>query len=370
MQIFLIILLATNIITLLYLALTFKPKESVNNNYQEQYVLKQLESILDTMEQAILLFNHKSKLLFYNKYASKILNLTDDDLKKHAISIFENKEIRDAIVNRNTTEAFDIYDLDHIFTVNIYTVKETTRRKDKVSVIVVLKDVTETRTIEKTKKDFFSHASHELKSPLTAIVGYSELVNLKMINSDEYEEIFERIHKQANHMTLLVDEMSTLSRLELAPRNENMEYIDLESVLNKVLESLEPFKKERNVEFVVESKPISFYADELDINKLFKNLIENAIKYSPKNSVVHIDLFTENNEITFLVKDHGIGILPKHQKRIFERFYRIDKGRLVAGTGLGLAIVKHILIKYRGEIKIDSVINEGSTITVKFNKSN
>lgn len=367
MQTLLIVLLLTNILTFLYII--FSSKQQPNNNQDEKYVLRQLERILDTMHQAILLFNHKSKLLFYNKDAESLLNLTKNDLRKYATSIFESKEIRDAVLSKQVTEAFDIIDGNKIYAVNVYPIKEGNRKKDKYSVIVVLKNVTEHRAIEKTKKDFFSHASHELKSPLTAIIGYSELVGLDMIEQREYPDIFERIYKQAMHMSLLVDEMSTLSILELGPDSEVLDYVDLEKILNKVMESLEPFRLEKNIDLIVESNQIFFNALELDINKLFKNLIENAIKYSPANSVVFIDLYKEDDEIVFIVKDNGIGILPKHQQRIFERFYRIDKGRLISGTGLGLAIVKHILIKYKGEIKVESKINEGTKLTVILRKN-
>ena len=192
----------------------------------------------------------KSKLLFYNKDAEKILKLTPDYIKMHAISIFDSKEIRDAIINQNEGTNFDIIDGNKVYAVNIYTFKEKSKRKDRNSVIVILKNVTEHRSIEKTKKDFFSHGSHELKSPLTAIIGYSELATLKMIAKDDYEEIFNRIYKQAMHMSLLVDEMSELSRLELAPEDDHMVSVDLEKVLNSVVESLYPFSTEKNIDFV------------------------------------------------------------------------------------------------------------------------
>lgn len=348
------------VILIIYL-ITAKSKTNIKTTNQ----INQLESILNTINQAILLFDDQNQLLFFNEDAKKILKLSNDDYKKQVISIFNSEEIRDTILKRENIEPFDFYEDDLIFSVNTYLINHY---KDKSSIIVTIENVTENRKVEKTKKDFFSHASHELKSPLTSIMGYSELVALKMIKKEEYEDIFLRIYNQASHMSLLVEEMSVLSKLELTTNDEVFLEIDLETILNNVITSLDTLVQTKNIKVNIKSVSVKYQALDLDIFKLFKNLIENALKYSKNNSEIFIELTQTKKEVIFIVEDFGSGILKKHQQRIFERFYRVEKSRLITGSGLGLAIVKHILIKYKGTIEVVSLVNKGTKMIVNLNK--
>ncbi|WP_162140185.1 sensor histidine kinase [Haploplasma axanthum] len=360
-----VVLLIINLVLLYFL---LRDKININNHKNNLLIEQQLEKILDTMHQAILLFNDQSKLLFYNKDAAEVLSLDNKSIGLDAEAILKNDKIKHAIENKIDYSLFDINYKRDIYAVNVYSIKDRPKSGNQdVAIIVILKNVTETRVVEQTKKDFFAHASHELKSPLTAILGYSELVSLDMVEENDYKDIINRIYKQANHMSLLVDDMSTLSRLEAVPNDENKETVALKRVLEDTLETLDRFIVDKNIKVNYQTTDVKYEAVLLDMNKLFKNLIENAIKYSPKNSSIFINLYKNKlNEIVFTVKDNGIGIAPEHHQRIFERFYRIDKGRLEPGTGLGLAIVKHIMIKYHGKIEVESEINKGTTITVKF----
>ena len=141
---------------------------------------------------------------------------------------------------------------------------------------------------------------------------------------------------------------------------------DLSKILSDVIEQLNGEIKQKNMHITVASEEIVLACDTLDVHKLFKNLIENAIKYSENNKEVYITLKKEDRQLFFIVKDQGIGIPKEHQQRIFERFYRIDKGRIDKGTGLGLAIVKHIVMKYKGKIALESSLQKGTEITVSF----
>lgn len=359
------IIILSVILIIFGLIILFLLSKIIKSTLKKTNQIKQLESILNTINQAILLFDDQNQLLFFNQDARKILKLTNNDYKKQVVSIFNSEEIRNTILKRENIEPFDFYENDLIFSVNTYLINHF---KDKSSIIVTIENVTENRKVEKTKRDFFSHASHELKSPLTSIMGYSELVALKMIKVEEYEDIFLRIYNQASHMSLLVEEMSVLSKLELTPNDEVFELIDLNAILNNVITSLDTLIQTKNIKINLESESIIYEALDLDIFKLFKNLIENALKYSKNNSEINISLKNLNDQIIFSVEDFGSGILKKHQQRIFERFYRVEKSRLISGSGLGLAIVKHILIKYKGLIEVESETNKGTKMTVKLNK--
>lgn len=354
MEIIIISLLVVSNAIILYLYV----KERKNKMFYHE---KQFIDVLNSMQQAMLFFDKKDKLIFYNTYAKNILMLKENHINLTPYEIFKNNKFNEQ------NKVFDINYLNRIYLVHVYNIQKSTT-KNIVSKLLVLNNVTEARKIEETKKDFFSHASHELKSPLTAILGYSELITLGMINNDEVIDVIKRVYNQASHMSVLVEEMSTLSRLESITENEeDYEEVNLKTVLKDVIYTLEPFINEKNINLNVIDRDVYLKTMELDINKLFKNLIENAIKYSPSGSNINIKLFKSNNNIIFEVKDEGIGIAPEHIERIFERFYRIDKGRIEPGTGLGLAIVKHTLIKYNGKIDVKSKLNEGTTITIEFN---
>lgn len=362
MEYFLIgILLVTNLI-FIFLFLHFRKKHKENVQF---YLERQFNEVLNSMHQAILLFDNKSKLLFYNRYSEIVLLLKTSDLGQSAEEIFNNNKFNNDFKKGENYKIFDITFLNKIYLVSVYKTQKTFSN-NKVETIITLNNVTEDRKIEETKREFFSHASHELKSPLTAILGYAELVSLNMIEQNEYLEIFERIYNQANHMSLLVEDMSILSRLEtLTEREEFHETISLNKVLKETLYTLEPFINEKNIYINLIEETVNYKCIELDINKLFKNLIENAIKYSNNDSSVEIRLYKDSGYVVFEVKDEGIGIEPENLEKIFQRFYRVDKGRLEPGTGLGLAIVKHTVIKYNGKIDVKSELNQGTTIKIK-----
>lgn len=350
------------ILNIIFVVLFVKYKEKYDNHVSF-YLEREFNEVLNTMNQAILLFDKKGKLLFYNKYCEDILLLKTKDLGLTATNIFKDKRF-DEQFDELTCLNFDFNYLKKIFSASICKI-ETESLNNSVDKIIILNNVTDERKIDETKKDFFSHASHELKSPLTAILGYSELVSLEMVDQSEYVEIIERIHNQAQHMALLVEDMSILARLEsITEREEQYETVNLNRVLKEVIYTQEPFLNEKNIYINIMADDISFKCIELDINKLFKNLIENAIKYSPEESSINLKLYKEKNNIIFEIKDEGIGIAPEHLDRVFERFYRIDKGRIKPGTGLGLAIAKHTVIKYNGKVDIYSKLNEGTTIKV------
>ena len=337
------------------------------NNVQEQ-----LRYILNEIRQSILLFDYQKKLMFYNEDAKALFELTDDNLSQEGY-----KFIRDIDLNKAIDRAFDenkpyqkdFKSKDRIYDCYIYPLHKNEEDEHLASILMVLKDVTEERQIGQMKRDFFSHASHELKSPLTAIRGYAELVLYDMIKDQkEIKESSKKIIHQTEFMAALVEDMLMLSRLENI-KEETYQDIKLNHILDEVLDTLSQPLKDKNMEVnIINKEDISYYGDPLDFAKLFKNLIENAYKYSDENKTISLELKTIKDEIVFIIKDQGKGIPKEHQTRVFERFYRVDKGRLDGGTGLGLAIVKHIAIKYHGKINLKSSLSEGTTIQVSLKR--
>jgi two-component system phosphate regulon sensor histidine kinase PhoR len=331
-------------------------------NYQNQS-----NEILNEINQIILLFDHNKNLIFYNSKAKSLFDLKDELLNKNSYNFIREHKLETAIddaLNHDQTFHQDIKINNSYYDTFVIPLHVELSSNDLAKVLVTLNNVSEERQLGQMKKDFISHASHELKSPLAAIRGYAELIQLDMIKKpDEIIEISSKIVDQTMFMNALVEDMLMLSRLENI-KEEHFQDIDISKILIEVVNSLKQVYKDKHIKFISEIEEIIYFGDPIDFTKLFKNLIENAYKYSPNEKTIFVALENKNNGVNFTVKDEGIGIDKEHQHRVFERFYRVDKGRLEGGTGLGLAIVKHIVIKYNGDIKLTSVLQKGTEIKI------
>lgn len=329
-------------------------------------VQDQLNHILDEMDQAVLLVDLEEHIMFYNEDAKNLFNIEHGETYNKAYHYIRDIKISEAIKSANISKKAHVFDVkinNKLYEIRVFPV--SIRMKDQVAtVLLTLKNVTEERSVEMMKKDFFSHASHELKSPLTAIKGYAELIEYGLIKEDEIKSVAQNINTQVTMMNALIEDMLMLSRLENMTEEPN-QTCNISTILNQVLEQLKPIALQKNISLNLDAQSFEMICDQLDIYKLFKNLIENAIKYSDNQKHVDIHLFKDKGFMKFIVKDDGFGMAKEHQSRVFERFYRIDKGRLDGGTGLGLAIVKHIVIKYQGKINLESSLGKGTTITIE-----
>ncbi len=327
----------------------------------------QLNEILNELKQGVMLFNKDELLVYFNDDAKSIFNLDEEAYMKPSYYSIRDAQIRDAVTKANIEHQPSTFDskIDaKTMEVRIFFVNAQGFNHTEATVLALFKDVSQERAIEQMKRDFFSHASHELKSPLTAIRGYAELIEHGLIKPDEVKDSSHQIVKQTETMAALVEDMLMLSRLENLKEKVYSKQ-DLNQILSTVIDAQSQFAISKNINLITLSKSIHVMCDPLDIQKLFKNLIENAIKYSDPNKKVEITLDQIEKEIIFIVKDQGYGIEPEHQQRVFERFFRVDKGRLDGGTGLGLAIVKHIALKYDGSVELQSTLRKGTKITVK-----
>jgi two-component system, OmpR family, phosphate regulon sensor histidine kinase PhoR len=336
----------------------------------EQYKSK-LNKVLNEMKQAILMFDGKTNLQYYNQNAKRIFSFQEDAIGKTSQQLIRDLKIRDAITNTLSNHQFlhnDVLINHQTYQLETFFISSGKTSHQDQTVLLILTDVSHQRALEQVKRDFFSHASHELKSPITAIKGYAELIFHQVIHGEETSNAADQIIYQTNLMSNLVEDMLMLSRLEHL-KEENHSKTSLNQIINNVSQMLEPLAKSKNIKVNYEIATISMVCDPVDMRNLFKNIIENAIKYSNENQHVKVLLDQDQNDIIFKVIDEGIGIRIEHQQRIFERFYRVDKGRLDGGTGLGLAIVKHVVIKYKGTIDLKSESLKGTEITVRMKKN-
>jgi two-component system phosphate regulon sensor histidine kinase PhoR len=231
-------------------------------------------------------------------------------------------------------------------------------------IIVVLSDVTESRENAKQREEFFANASHELKTPLTAIKGFNELtaINNKDENINKY---IDSITRETDRMLSLISDMLKLSELE-SQYDINPVSVALSKVANEVREVLSTSISEKNIIFEMTGEA-TVTAEQAHIYELLKNLVENAVRYSNQGSKVSV-IIENKKTVQLTVSDNGIGIAPQEQTRIFERFYRVEKSRSQrsGGTGLGLSIVKHICALYDWKLSLKSKFGVGTEIIVLF----
>ena len=219
------------------------------------------------------------------------------------------------------------------------------------------------------RQEFFSNASHELKTPITSVQGYAELLESGIIqDEDQKMDFVRRIKKEAVHMTSLINDILMISRLETKEAEVVCQDVRMAIVLDDVLESLKPLAAFHEVLVHAECKPLCIYANARQMTELLGNLLSNAIKYNKPFGEVEVNVAMIKDHPVLTVEDDGIGIPPEDQERIFERFYRVDKShsRQIGGTGLGLSIVKHGAIYHKAKVELKSAPGEGTTVRITF----
>ncbi|HEY2138135.1 MAG TPA: ATP-binding protein [Xanthobacteraceae bacterium] len=240
-------------------------------------------------------------------------------------------------------------------------------------VLVTLHDLTPLKRVEEMRADFVANASHELRTPLASLSGFIETLQGSARNDPQARDRFLDIMKaQANRMARLIDDLLSLSRIELKAHVQPEQRVDLASIVRQVADGLQTLARDRGVEVRIDMppEPLDVRGDRDELIRVFENLVENAMKYGASGKRVDIALTREpagDGEAAVAVRDYGPGIAPEHVPRLTERFYRVDvtESRAQGGTGLGLALVKHILHRHRGRLAIESAPGKGATFTVR-----
>ena len=241
--------------------------------------------------------------------------------------------------------------------------------------LMTFHDQTPLRRVEEMRADFVANASHELRTPLAALSGFIDTLQGPAKDDPNARERFLGImHTQAIRMARLIDDLLSLSRVELSAHVRPDTLVDLVPIIRQVADGLEPLARERQVTIDIDlpDGPVPIAGDREELLRLFENLIENALKYGASGGKVIVSLTLAVSqglpEVRVMVRDFGPGIAPEHLPRLTERFYRVDVGdsRAQGGTGLGLSLIKHILNRHRGRLLIESAPKDGATFTACF----
>lgn len=222
----------------------------------------------------------------------------------------------------------------------------------------------------KIRQEFTANVSHELKTPLTSISGYAELIETGMASEADVTRFAHGIHKSAKRLLTLINDIIRLSELDGAEEEIAFESLNLYQLADTCVEMLAMNAEKHNVTIGFKGEECFINANKQMIEEVLYNLCDNAIRYNNEGGSVEIEVYPGNKGNVLCVRDTGIGIQKEHQERIFERFYRVDKSRSksTGGTGLGLAIVKHIIAKHGAEIRLESEMGKGTTVTIVFPK--
>ncbi|MFN0063325.1 MAG: sensor histidine kinase [Myxococcaceae bacterium] len=226
----------------------------------------------------------------------------------------------------------------------------------------------EMHRLEKVRQDFVANVSHELRTPITAIRGYAETLRSGALqDAENASKMVEVIHRQSERLSELVTDLLELARLDARERKLAHKPVSLAEAASRATETVRPQATLKQISIAVDvPERLAAVGDMGAIEQVLTNLLDNAVKYTPAGGRVWVNGALKNGEITLAVRDSGLGIEAAHLDRVFERFYRVDRGRSrdMGGTGLGLSIVKHLVSSMRGDIHVDSSPGAGSTFTV------
>ena len=220
----------------------------------------------------------------------------------------------------------------------------------------------------KSRQDFTANVSHELKTPLTAISGYAELIENGMVEKEQQAHFAQEIRKNAQRLLSLINDIIRLSELDGSEAQQGFEQLDFYALVKECTENLQMNAEQRNVQLNFDGTECTVRGNRHMLIELIENLCQNAIRYNNEGGTVNVTVHTLGGKTVFTVEDNGIGIPKDQQERVFERFYRVDKSRSkeTGGTGLGLAIVKHIVELHDAKLTLDSEPGKGTTVKVEF----
>ena len=337
-----------------------------------------LQQILTNLDIGIIVIDQNKNILHVNPEMFQILELDTPKIQnKNIIELVRSEQLLNAIDNvlKNGSKKIDefIYYITSGRKYLRYMVTSYHLSEEKMrGVLIQLQDITELKKLEAIRRAFVANASHELKTPLTAIVGYAETLLEGAVETSQLRKKFIRkIREQSQRLEFLINDMLKLSEFEREQPTE-LSATNLFQILREVIDEFKEKARQKNIKIFLKSgKNIIVKIDAEDIRTAFNNLIDNAIKYTPDKGTITINVdATEHNRVKIEIVDTGIGIYSKYHDRIFQRFYRVDKARSrqLGGTGLGLAIVKHIIEQHGSSIHVKSELGKGSCFWFELEK--
>ena len=322
------------------------------------------------MKEGLVLLNENGIILSINNAAAELLSLSTYCIGKDILLVNHSLELQELLRKARGGEHSEMtlrikgadYQLNASPVITDGTV---------AGIAILIFDITEKEKAELMRREFTANVSHELRSPLQSISGYAELLKNNMVREADTPRFYDRIYAEAQRMITLVDDIIGLSRMDEAAADAKREEVDLSALAQETIRILQPMALEKGVTLSVSGDAAPVTGVPALLNGIVYNLVDNAIKYNRRGGSVSVSVDDQTAETVLTVSDTGIGIAPEERERIFERFYRVDKShsKALGGTGLGLSIVKHAAKVHNAKIELNSVIDGGTSVTVRFPKN-
>jgi len=323
---------------------------------------RKLETILTQVQDGVIVLDGDQKVLWMNKAAIQIFNISETDVVGKPILQIINQPIISFLIKSETTNSGEITtENEQIFSVQLTRIPE-------IGLVITLHDITHLKKLDRMKSDFVSTVSHDLRSPLTAILGYTDLLERAGPINAQQREFIRRVGASVQNISTLINDLLNLSRIE-AGYDSLKEELMINQIINSSLEDLKEKIISKNqvlvMDLSVDLPPL--LGNPMQLRQMIDNLAENAIKYTPQGGKIQINTHFESGQIIIKVIDNGPGIPAIDIPYIFDKFFRASNiGSETPGTGLGLSIVKSIVDNHQGRIWVDSKINKGATFTIVF----
>ena len=327
-----------------------------------------LNAIMQNMREGLILIDRESHILSINPSAMKIFGVQDVPAQDAPLAaICQEAAVIDIVRAAQEGTSGDTILTRGDRTYRVFASPVIRENKVRGAVLLAL-DVSARYAAEASRREFTANVSHELKTPLTSISGYAEIIESGIAQAADVPVFAGKIHTEAKRLVALVNDILELSRLDEKQGLGAQEPVALLPMVHALAESFQPIAAEKDIALTIEGGNLTITGYPVLLRELFHNLIDNAVKYTPAGGRVTIRLSQEDGHPLCTVTDTGIGIPAEHQHRIFERFYRVDKShsRQTGGTGLGLAIVKHVAEVHQAQIRLTSTPGQGTAVSIRF----
>ena len=327
-----------------------------------------IRTVVDTISDGIILLNEHKEILDYNRKVEDVFHPAEDKRYRRIASLYHNEDWLRVIGKAYRTEGRQEYTMT-LFDKPYRMVMNKIELSDgETGLLIVLRDMTASYMAEKMRREFSANVSHELKTPLTSISGFAEMIANGMYQKPDDVKLFgSRIVNESQRMLTLIDTIMHLSRIEETETTITWKTVSLDSLVRYAADLIMPQAKAKGVNIHVDAEPLYTYGNAALLSELVMNLLDNAVKYNNEGGSVHALLVPEGEDkLKLTISDTGIGIPKEKQGRVFERFYRAEESRnkSTGGSGLGLAICKHIVEKHKGTLSIASEEGKGTEVTV------